>query len=98
MQPKEQTEITRRLRTAEGHLRAVISMVEAGEPCEQVLYQLGAVRSALRIAGGRLLACQIESCEDVIQYSVCPEERVAEIKRLSKLYQIMMKSYRYNRE
>ena len=98
MQPEEQIEITRRLRTAEGHLRAVISMVEAGEPCEQVLYQLGAVRSALRIAGDRLLTCQVETCEDVIRYSTCQEERVAEIKRLSTLYQIMLKSYKYNRE
>jgi DNA-binding FrmR family transcriptional regulator len=95
MRPEERTEITCRLRTAEGHLRAVIGMVEAGEPCEQVLYQLAAVRSAFRIAGGRLLACQVETCEDVIQHSTCPEERVAEIKRLSNLYQIMMKPYRY---
>jgi DNA-binding FrmR family transcriptional regulator len=98
MRPEERTEIILRLRTAEGHLRAVISMFEDGEPCEQVLYQLSAVRSALRIAGGRLLVCQVKTCEDVIQRCECPEERVAELKRLGNLFQIMMKSYRYNRE
>jgi len=80
MRPEEQIEITRRLRTTEGYLRAVISMVGAGEPCDQVFYQLGAVRSALGITGGRLLACQVENCEDVIQHNTYPEKRVAEIK------------------
>ena len=56
MQAEEQAEIVRRLRSAGGHLEAIIGMLEAGEPCEPILHQLGAVQSALRAAGARLLA------------------------------------------
>jgi len=55
MRPEEQVDIVRRLRSAEGHLGAVIGLLEAGKPCEQVLHQLGAVRAALRVAGARLV-------------------------------------------
>jgi DNA-binding FrmR family transcriptional regulator len=98
MQPKGQAETIRRLRSAQGHLRAVISMVEANEPCEQVLHQLSAVQAALLVAGARLLACQVETSKSLIQLSTCPEERVAELNRLSDLYQIMMKSSKFNRK
>jgi DNA-binding FrmR family transcriptional regulator len=86
MPPEERAEIIQRLRSADGHLKAVISMVETGEPCEQVLHQLGAVRAALRAAGARLFGCQINYSEDIIQHSPCPEDRAAELTRLFKLY------------
>lgn len=91
MQPEQQDEIIRRLCSAEGHLRAVIDMVEAGQRCEQVLHQLGAVQAALHVAGARLLACQVETSEGVIKHSPCPEERVAELNRLNNLYQMLTK-------
>ncbi len=46
MHPKGQVNITVRLRSAEGHLGAVIGLLKAGKPCEQVLQQLNAVRAA----------------------------------------------------
>jgi DNA-binding FrmR family transcriptional regulator len=73
-------------------------MVEANEPCEQVLHQLSAVQAALLVAGARLLACQVETSKNVIQLSPCPEERVAELNRLSDLYQIMMRFSINNRK
>ncbi len=98
MRPEEQAEIIRRLRSAEGHLWAVISMVEANETCEQVLHQLSAVQAALLVAGAGLLACQVETSKSIIQLSTCLEERIAELKRISDLYQIMMKFSIYNRK
>ena len=91
MQLETQVEVIRRLRSAEGHLKAVIGMVEAGEPCELVLRQLGAVQAALRLAGAKLLACQVETSQGVIKDSPCPEERVLELNRLTHLYQILTK-------
>ena len=90
MQPEERTEIVQRLRTAEGHLGAVIGLLEAGKPCEQVLHQLGAVRGALRAAGVRLLDCQINDCEEIIQNGTCPEDRAAELNRLVNLYYLVV--------
>ena len=86
MQPEEQSDVILRLRTAKGHLEGVIGMAERGESCEQVLHQLGAVQSALRVAGARLLACQVKRSEGVILYSACPEDRAAELTRISDLY------------
>jgi DNA-binding FrmR family transcriptional regulator len=40
-----------RLRTAEGHLHAVIGMAENGASCDEVLHQLNAVCAAIRAAG-----------------------------------------------
>jgi hypothetical protein NreA len=65
MQPEERAEIIQRLRSAKCHLGAVISLLEAGKPCEQVLHQLSAVRAALRVAGARLLDGQINHSKEV---------------------------------
>ena len=90
MHPEERTDIVKRLRSAEGHLGAVIGLLEAGKPCEQVLHQLGAVRAALRTAGARLLDNQIDNSEEIIQHSPCPEDRAAELTRLLNLYFLVL--------
>lgn len=90
MHPDERVDIVRRLRSAQGHLGAVIGLLEAGGSCEQVLHQLGAVRAALRAAGARLLDCQINSSEEIIQNGSCPEEREAELTRLVNLYYLVV--------
>ena len=91
MHPEQRTEIVRRLRSAEGHLRAVIGLLESGKaPCEQVLHQLGAVRAALRAAGARILNDQVNCSEDIIQNSTCPEDRATELNRLVNLYYLVV--------
>ena len=92
MHPEERTAIVMRLRSAEGHLGAVIGLLEAGKPCEQVLHQLGAVRAALRAAGARLLDNQINYSEEIIQNGTCPEDRAAELNRLVNLYYLVVQS------
>ncbi len=42
-----QTNLVRRLRSAEGHLRGVAAMVERGGDCESILHQVLAVQAAL---------------------------------------------------
>jgi len=63
MYPEERVEIVRRLSSAEGHLRAVIYIMESVLPCEQLLRQLGPVRTALRAAGARLVDLKIRCPE-----------------------------------
>jgi DNA-binding FrmR family transcriptional regulator len=92
MPPEARTQILQRFRSAQGHIKAVIDMLEANAPCEQVLHQLGAVQAALRVAEAQLLACQVEFSSDVIKHSVCPEKRVAELNRLRILYQMIIKN------
>ncbi|MHB8776599.1 MAG: metal-sensitive transcriptional regulator [Anaerolineales bacterium] len=90
MKPNQQSEIIRRLRCAAGHLNAVIEMVEEGEPCEQVLHQLGAVNAAIRAAGSKLIICQAQSIESIILDSPSPQKLLAELKRLQSLYTIFL--------
>ena len=90
MKPMQQSEIIRRLRCAAGHLNAVIDMAEAGQPCEKVLHQLGAVDAAIRAAGSKLIICQAQSIQSVILDSASPKQRLAELKRLQSLYTIFL--------
>ncbi len=86
-----QTELLQRLRSAAGHLNAVVEMVEAGEPCEDVLHQLQAVEAALRQASRHLLCSQIERSEALLVRDTEPAQRAAELKRLVTLYSILMR-------
>jgi len=98
MKTGQQSEILQRLHSASGHLNAVIIMAETGEPCEQVLHQLGAVDAAIRAAGARLLICQAQSSQAIILDSPSPKQRMAELKRLQSLYTISMKYSNHNSE
>lgn len=49
-----------RLKRAEGQLRGVQAMIEAGADCEAVATQLSATRKALDKAFFELMACAIE--------------------------------------
>src|SRR5262249_22296446 len=56
--------IVKRLKRAEGHLRAVIAMIEDGRPCLDLAQQLHAVESAVSNAKHALIHDHIEHCLD----------------------------------
>ena len=88
MKPDPQVEILQCLRCAAGHLNTIIEMAEAGEPCEQLLHKLKAVRSALRAARIKVLHCQMQASGKVILSSASCEARMAELRRLQSLYRL----------
>ena len=51
------TEVLNRLRRAEGQLRGIQRMLEAGEPCLDIASQMAAVRKALDSAYVRMTVC-----------------------------------------
>ena len=53
-----------RLNRANGHLRAVIGMIENGKPCLEIAQQLQAVESALRNAKQALIHGHMDHCLD----------------------------------
>ncbi len=79
-------EILKRLQTSEGHLRAILEMVRAGRPCEEILHQLNALQGALRAAGCQLIQCQLRESQSIILAASTPGIRAAELKRLHSLY------------
>lgn len=58
-------EIARRLKRAEGHLRSVINMIEAGRPCLDLAQQLHAVEKAIGQAKKTLIQDHLDHCLDV---------------------------------
>lgn len=51
-----------RLRRAQGQLAGVISMIEAGRDCSDVVIQLAAVSRALDRAGFKIIASGMRQC------------------------------------
>ena len=53
-----------RLKRADGHLRAVIEMIEAGKPCLEIAQQLQAVEKAVVNAKRALIHDHLDHCLD----------------------------------
>jgi DNA-binding FrmR family transcriptional regulator len=54
--------VLNRLRRAQGQLAGVISMIEAGRDCKDVVTQLAAVSRALDRAGFKIVATGMREC------------------------------------
>ncbi|MER8387831.1 metal-sensing transcriptional repressor [Mesorhizobium sp. M0166] len=60
-------DIVKRLKRADGHLRGVIEMIEAGRPCLDIAQQLHAVEKAVSQAKKTLIQDHLNHClEDVV--------------------------------
>jgi DNA-binding FrmR family transcriptional regulator len=57
-------DIVKRLRRADGHLHAIIDMMEKGRPCLQIAQQLQAVESAIENAKKALIHDHVGHCLD----------------------------------
>jgi hypothetical protein NreA len=69
-----------RLKRADGHLRAVIEMIEAGKPCVEIAQQMQAVENAVANAKRALIHDHIDHCLDTDQ---SPADR-DELKAISR--------------
>ena len=71
----QQRKIVNRLRRAQGQLAAVITAVDAGADCRDVVIQLSAVSKALDRAGYAIIASAMRTClTDPTDDSVTPDE------------------------
>lgn len=78
--------IIKRLRRAEGHLRALIAMMEEGRPCIELAQQLHAVEHAVGNAKRELIHDHIDHClaDGIGGNAKAAREAMAEFKALSK--------------
>ena len=79
-------EIIKRLRRAQGHLRATVELLENGHPCSDLAQQLHAVEKAIANAKKTLIHDHIDHC---LEQSGTAKPRdvqsmVAEFKAISK--------------
>ena len=56
--------IVKRLKRAEGHLRSISAMIEAGRPCVDIAQQLHAVEKAVGEAKRTLIHDHVDHCLD----------------------------------
>ncbi len=54
--------VQKRLRKIEGQVRGVQKMVDEDKPCEQILIQIGAIKSALHKTGQVILEGHMHHC------------------------------------
>lgn len=78
---KTHPEIIPRLKRAEGHLRSVITMIEAGKHCLDLAQQLHAVEAAIAKAKKELIHDHIEHC---LTEEGDAKASLAELKQLAK--------------
>jgi DNA-binding FrmR family transcriptional regulator len=78
--------IVKRLRRAEGHLRSVVSMIEAGRPCLDIAQQLHAVEKAVAQAKRTLIHDHLDHCLEETIGPVPREKRgsVDEVREIAK--------------
>jgi CsoR family transcriptional regulator, copper-sensing transcriptional repressor len=71
--------VLNRLKTARGHLDAVVRMVEADEYCPDVMKQLSAVQGSLERASRLVLRNHLETCVAAAMRAGRTEEIVDEL-------------------
>ena len=75
--------VLKRLRRAHGQLAGVITMIENGRDCAEVVAQLAAVSRALNRAGFKIVASGMRQC------LACDEEPALTEEELEKLFLIL---------
>ena len=79
MKPANQTSVLNRLKTARGHLDAVVRMVEEDAYCPDVMKQLSAVQGSLERASRVVLRNHLETCVAAAMAAGRTEEIVDEL-------------------
>jgi len=74
-----------RLRSAQGHLHAVETMVMKRAPAEDVLQQLWCVEAALGAARTRIVAAELDAAVRAVERGSSIEDRTLEAARLERI-------------
>lgn len=76
--------IVKRLKRAEGHIRAIAEMMSAGRSCLELAQQLHAVENAVANAKRELIHDHIEHCFDGPQSALRGKGALKELKAITK--------------
>src|SRR5882762_10866486 len=79
MKEQHQRSVVNRLRTARGHLDAVLRMVDEDAYCPDVMKQLSAVQGQLEVANRLVLRNHLETCVAAAMVAGRTEEIVDEL-------------------
>ena len=82
-------DLARRLRCAEGHLRAVAGMIETDADCQAVLRQMLAVQGALGEVNRRLVKHYLDDCLPGDLQAAEPALRGRALEEVVALYELI---------
>lgn len=79
-------QIVKRLKRADGHLRGVIEMIEAGRSCLDIAQQLHAVEKAIAQAKKTLIQDHLDHCLEEVVGPLARDRRrsIDEFKEIAK--------------
>ncbi|MDQ4075460.1 MAG: metal-sensitive transcriptional regulator [Chloroflexota bacterium] len=85
--PRDKEAVLRRLRTIEGHVRAVARMVEEDKYCIDILHQTQAIKRALDKVEEQVLSDHLQGCVTTAIRGDDPAERERVIGELMNVFQ-----------
>jgi DNA-binding FrmR family transcriptional regulator len=85
-------DILKRLKSAEGHLRGVIRMVEEGVYCIDVIHQIQAVQAALNKISTVILEEHLNSCVITAIRGENPSDRERVLREIADVYEMATKT------
>lgn len=79
-------EIVKRLKRADGHLKGIIEMIEAGRSCLDIAQQLHAVEKAICQAKKTLIQDHLDHCLEDVAGTLAKDQRrsIDEFKEITK--------------
>lgn len=80
LDPAEMEAVVKRLRRAQGQIGGILTMIEAGRDCEDVVTQLAAVSKALDRAGFAVIALGLRQC------LADPEGQEGDVEAMERLF------------
>jgi len=83
-----QSDLIRRLRSAEGHLRGIIGMLEADAGCQDIVRQVLAVQGALREVNRLVVRHSLHDCLRTALSSPDAEARERALAGVLALYEL----------
>jgi DNA-binding FrmR family transcriptional regulator len=88
----EPDDILKRLKSAEGHLRGVIRMVEEGVYCIDIIRQIQAVQAALNKINATILENHLNSCVITAIRGEDPNDRERVLREIADVYEMATKT------
>ena len=88
----ENDDILKRLKSAEGHLRGVIRMVEEDVYCIDVIRQVQAVQAALNKINATILENHLNSCVITAIRGEDPDDRERVLREITDVYEMATKT------
>ncbi len=88
MRPEEKQALIDRLRFAQGRLDGIVSMIETGQSCAEVMQQVAAVQTALLTARRQIIQVETLNCLEILQNSAHHEQQREIVELLLTMYQI----------